>query len=160
MTAEEKSLYGKKYREDNKERLLEYRKKRKKIAKENHRIWHQKNKRHNNDVRNIRIARDPIKRCIWSARYRAKKYGIPFDITYADLIMPEVCPYLQIPLVRVKNRIGGTSPTLDRIVPELGYVKGNVQIISDKANRMKNNASPEELILFAQNVLKMAQHNG
>jgi len=50
-----------------------------------------------------------------------------------------------------------TNPSLDRIDPTKGYVPGNVQVISDLANRMKQNASVEELLLFAKGV--MNQHD-
>ena len=38
------------------------------------------------------------------------------------------------------------SPSIDKIIPEKGYVKGNVAIISQLVNRVKNNAkTPEEI---------------
>jgi hypothetical protein len=47
-----------------------------------------------------------------------------------------------------------TSPSLDKIDPEKGYVKGNVMWMSQLANAMKNNATKEELKQFANWVLK------
>lgn len=41
------------------------------------------------------------------------------------------------------------SPSIDKVIPELGYVRGNVWVISNKANRIKNNATLEELKLFS-----------
>ena len=52
------------------------------------------------------------------------------------------------------GKIGDTSPTLDKIIPERGYVKGNVQVISHKANSMKRNASLDELLLFSRKVIE------
>lgn len=84
---------------------------------------------------------------LWhSAKSRAKIKGLAFDIEQADITIPEVCPILG---VRLERRGSGTSPSLDRINPELGYIKGNVWVISNKANMMKSNASREELLAFA-----------
>ena len=79
---------------------------------------------------------------------RAKKRGIPFDLTLEDIVFPDVCPVLGIPLSR--NYDGGSgyhvnSPSLDRIDPRLGYLKGNVRIISFRANLLKSDAEVWEL---------------
>jgi hypothetical protein len=89
------------------------------------------------------------------ARGRAKTADIAFEISPADVVVPEKCPILGIPL---KRNVGGGkmldgSPSLDRIDPRKGYVKGNVWVISALANRMKNDASPEFLLKFARWVL-------
>lgn len=81
------------------------------------------------------------------ARYRARKAGIPFNLTLEDIIIPDECPVLGIP---IRHRDGGkhgddNSPQLDRIVPSFGYVKGNVMVISGRANRIKSDATYEEL---------------
>lgn len=79
------------------------------------------------------------------ARQRAKKAGLAFDLTKEDVIIPEFCPALGIKLCQGTRQEHDASPSLDRIRPELGYVKGNVVVISHKANRIKTDASPEEL---------------
>lgn len=79
------------------------------------------------------------------AKKRAKKLNIPFNITKEDISVPEKCPILGIPLKVSDNIVSDNSPTLDRLIPELGYVKGNVTVISFKANRIKNNASINEI---------------
>ena len=76
---------------------------------------------------------------------RAKKFGIPFSLTVADIVIPEICPVLGIPLRIADGVSDDYSPELDRIVPAVGYVSGNVLVISRRANRIKNNATLEEL---------------
>ncbi len=94
-------------------------------------------------------------RMLRELRYRAKRKGLEFDLTLEDITGVDVCPVLGISLERA---VGGSaldnSPSIDRIDPSKGYVKGNVQILSKKANAMKQDATPEELIKFAQWVLK------
>lgn len=85
------------------------------------------------------------------ARNRAKVKGLDFDLSIEDIIIPEFCPILGIPLF---HNEGGhpspNSPSLDRIIPSLGYVKGNVCIISHRANTIKNDASVDELLSVAR----------
>ena len=93
------------------------------------------------------------------AKNRAKKKGFEFNIEEVDIIMPSTCPILDIPIFKELNigeRKGptGNSPSLDRINNAKGYIKGNIQVISHKANTMKANATPEELIKFAKWILK------
>jgi len=99
---------------------------------------------------------------------RAKKNNIPFNLEYSDVIIPKKCPILEIPIFKGNERHVANSPSLDRLVPELGYVKGNVRVISYKANTMKSDASIEEIKIFAKNIityfdeakLKVLQENG
>jgi len=85
------------------------------------------------------------------AKGRAKKQGIPFNLTPSNIIIPKVCPVLGIPLFVTKGKSGAfkNSPSLDKIVPHLGYTKGNVQVVSQQANQMKYNATTSELLKFA-----------
>jgi hypothetical protein len=86
-----------------------------------------------------------------SAKARSKNIGVPFDILPEEMpVIPKLCPLLGVPMVAGQGPNGAKSdfsPSLDRIFPEKGYVKGNIQVISDKANRMKNSASFEEFEL-------------
>jgi hypothetical protein len=93
------------------------------------------------------------------ARSRAKKKNIPFDIdqAYIRSLVPSHCPILGIELEWSVQRGNGNcplsnSPSLDRIVPEQGYVKGNVWIVSHRANTIKSDASYEELKLVTEAV--------
>jgi hypothetical protein len=93
--------------------------------------------------------RDPVKKMLKDARHRARISCLPFDLTEADITVPDCCPILGIPLRRAKGRPDGNSPSLDRIDNVLGYVKDNVQVISYRANTMKHDATKEELLRFA-----------
>ena len=83
---------------------------------------------------------------------RAEKRSIPSSFTIEDLygILPEemICPVLEIPMIIGKDN-WKNSPSLDRINPKLGYVVGNIQMISYLANAMKSAATPDELNRFA-----------
>lgn len=84
-----------------------------------------------------------------NAKSRAKRLCIPFSISKEDIIIPEVCPVLGIELIwGVGNgRMNDSSPSLDRRDPSLGYVPGNVTVISWRANRLKGDAVVAELQL-------------
>ena len=82
---------------------------------------------------------------IFAAKARAAKIGVPFDLHWRDIFpIPSHCPVLGIEL-----EIGGSSrhnsPSLDRIIPARGYVRGNVVIISDLANRILSDATPAQV---------------
>ena len=81
-----------------------------------------------------------------NARHRADKEGLPFSLSKEDIVIPTHCPILGIPLFNSGKRGGGeNSPSLDKVVPERGYVSGNVIVISSRANRLKSDASIKEL---------------
>jgi hypothetical protein len=78
----------------------------------------------------------------YSAKSRAKKNGLEFNIELSDIIVPTECPVLGIEISTSKEK--NNSPSLDKIIPSLGYTKGNVRVISWRANWIKNNMTPEE----------------
>lgn len=93
-------------------------------------------------------------RCI---RQRAKNNNIDFDLDadYIKSIWTNTCPVLGIPLYSAVYKSGGSkkdykakpetnSPTIDRIDPLKGYVKGNVCVMSYRANMIKNCGTLEE----------------
>ncbi|MAO21760.1 MAG: hypothetical protein CMJ25_13510 [Phycisphaerae bacterium] len=84
-----------------------------------------------------------------SAKKRATAKGLPFDLDVSDIVIPEQCPVLAIPLFKGKGVACDNSPALDRITPNKGYVKGNVAVISTRANRIKSNATYEEIQMVA-----------
>ena len=100
--------------------------------------------------------RNPIKSLLKAAKSRANKRGLLFELQDSDIYLPDTCPILGIPLERHGGTGAGGKPnsySLDRIIPEKGYVKDNVQVISHLANSMKSFATPEQLIKFAKWVL-------
>ena len=85
-------------------------------------------------------------RLLENAKRRAKKKNLEFSIALDDFEIPKRCPLLGIPL-----QLGGdglfnmNSPSLDRIDNSRGYVKGNVAVISLKANKIKSDLSIDKL---------------
>lgn len=99
--------------------------------------------------------KDPRKVMLIHARKRAKEKNLKFEIDYQDIIVPEKCPLLGIPLFVNNGKSGPNSPTIDRIVCEKGYVKGNVMVISYQANTAKNNLTLEQLDLLVNNLKRV-----
>ncbi len=95
---------------------------------------------------------NPIYRMWRSAKTRCEKTGVPFNIKVTDIpVIPEYCPiFTWIKLAHSTTGATPSSPTLDRIIPELGYVVGNIEIISHKANTIKSYGSSEEHKLIAK----------
>ncbi len=93
----------------------------------------------------VKKTEDPRHFMVTSAKHRAREKGLPFDLTIADFEIPEVCPVLGIPIKVGVGKHGMGSPTLDRIVPHHGYVKGNVRVISWRANTVRGDATAAEL---------------
>lgn len=86
-----------------------------------------------------------------NALARAKRHGLPFEISLEDIVVPEYCPVLGIKLsTNWGGRFTSNSPSLDRIKPSLGYIPGNVIVISCRANTLKRDATPKELRLLAE----------
>jgi len=105
-------------------------------VKANNRAWYEANRE---------------KAMLHGAKTRAKKLNLAFDLSLDDIQIPERCPILGIKLERgngAANR--DSSPSLDKIYPDKGYVKGNVQVISDLANRMKQNATFAQMVILGK----------
>jgi hypothetical protein len=80
-----------------------------------------------------------------NAKQRAKKTGVSFDLNPEDINIPEFCPVLGIKLEKGIGKLIPASPSVDRIIPERGYIRGNIRVISHRANLLKSNATTEEL---------------
>ncbi len=88
-----------------------------------------------------------------SCRRTARILNIDFNLELSDIVIPEVCPILLEPITRIQGK--GSVPTngsIDRVIPELGYTKGNIRVISNRANRMKSDATKDQLLTFANNI--------
>lgn len=93
-----------------------------------------------------------VKAMLSGARVRARQYGIAFEITLQDVLpLPTRCPVLGLELNYGAGRPNDHNrPSLDRFDNAVGYVRGNVAIISKRANWLKNDGSPAELMRVAQ----------
>jgi hypothetical protein len=137
------SEYNKEHYEKNKDKAAESMKK-----------WRTKNKEHIAVYKKEYYLKNINRRLLENAKKRAKEKGILFDISVGDIVVPTHCPVFGFEFKTGEKTPVSTSPSLDRIVPELGYVKGNIQVISHLANAMKQNATNAQLKNFAQWVLK------
>ena len=95
---------------------------------------------------------------MWArAKNRAVEQCVPFNILKSDISIPTHCPILGLELVVHSGKSGAypDSPSLDKIIPELGYVQGNIQVISQMANMMKGYATKQQLVKFAKSILTL-----
>lgn len=98
--------------------------------------WQQKYKDNPDFVKSSLLSR---------AKVRSKEFNLPFNLTLDDIIVPERCPILDIEIKCGKGKMISSSPSLDRVIPELGYVKGNVCVISQEANRLKSDLTKDTI---------------
>lgn len=108
----------------------------------------------NNERTRVRRRRSPELEWFYGARRRARNAGIEFDLTLDDFVIPPKCPALGIPLKSsMGRRVSGiridSSPSMDRIDPKRGYIRDNCIVVSYRANRIKTDASLEEIKMVA-----------
>lgn len=90
------------------------------------------------------------------AKKSAKDNKLDFNLDVSDIKIPKYCPLLGVKLTfdyTIETR--DTYYSIDRIDSNKGYVKGNVHVISFKANTMKNDATKKQLIVFAKRILEL-----
>lgn len=137
------------YYENNKEEVLEKNRKNYEAHKEEYleykKEYYQENKEHYSKLDKENRKNNPVKYLLKAAKKRAKEKGLPFNISENDIVIPEVCPILGI-VIEIGNTLEDrdSSPSLDKIIPELGYVKGNVKVISFRANSLKRDGHIED----------------
>ena len=105
-------------------------------------------KKYNQSIRGIAVTA-----CKASKR-RANSKNLPFDLTsdYLESIFPKncICPILGYKMKVSNVSLGKLSPTLDRVNPRLGYVKGNVEFVSNIANCMMTSATGKDIKKFVK----------
>ena len=116
-----------------------------------HRRWVERNpgkrKQYYKDYDEARYDTRAPQRMVNSARTRAKQANLPFDLRKADIIIPQNCPICHEIMASARGVRGGAknSPTLDRVICDKGYVKGNIAVICKNCNSKKGHASSAEL---------------
>lgn len=95
----------------------------------------ERNRRNARAVYRQTLQINPRKAMLQNAQRAARRFSVPIDITTDDIVIPARCPAFDIPLERSVGVAGEASPSLVRIEPALGYVKGNVIVVSAKAAR-------------------------
>lgn len=98
--------------------------------------------------------RGHMTRFLSKAKERATEKNLPIDldVDYLESIATEYCPVFKTNFVwgfTGNGRDNVYGPSLDRVIPELGYVKGNVVFISVVANNIKQNVTEKELYAVA-----------
>jgi len=88
------------------------------------------------------------------ARRNSKRRGEECDLRIEDIVIPEYCPLLGIKLEAGSHSKQDTSPSVDRIDSSKGYTRENVWVISQRANRIKNNSTIEELRMIYEGLLQ------
>ena len=149
--------HGKKYRENHKDKIreysIEYNNKPEVIERKAN--WYQ-------TKMSTITKEDRLKLMVKRAKNRAILKEVPFNITWEDIEYVEYCPILEILLNwgETSNEGGRNidTPSLDRINPKLGYIKGNVKIISTLANMMKSSASTKQIKTFCKNISKYIEN--
>lgn len=103
--------------------------------------------------------RNKINMVMQNIRSRSLKEGFVYNVdrAYLESIFPDdfICPVSKVKMEWGNNSGRDNSPSLDRIQPELGYVKGNVVWVSNRVNRIKHNASVEllrQIVDFYSNI--------
>lgn len=123
-------------------------------------IWNKRREGYNEAMRKYRSTnKGAIMTSITAAKQRSKKQGIPFDLDleYVTNLFDKqkgLCAITgEVMVPKSKDRM---SPSLDKINPSKGYVKGNVQWLTWKANMIKQDLNMEELRDFCTKVLQLS----
>lgn len=88
---------------------------------------------------------DAAKLLYKNIKSRCKRIGREFSIDLEDIIIPQKCPVFGFELKREDKQTWMSAPSVDRIDSSKGYIKGNVTVVSRRANILKRDATVEEL---------------
>lgn len=145
-----------KCKECNNKKTKEFRLNNQEKVKKDRSEWYFKNKEHISALHRSWRKDNPERRLFRNAKNRAKKKGIEFNLDLKDIIIPTYCPVLGILIDTKSSENADNCPSLDRVHPSLGYIKGNVNVISNRANRIKNDATGDELRKIADYVQRIS----
>lgn len=139
--------------------MAEYYVRNQEVFRKNHSAYYTEHKEELNayckSYRGRELQENPEKIIFLRTRRRAEDRGIPFDLDLSDMIIPSVCPVLGIVIVCSGGRPRPDSPSVDRMIPSLGYVRGNVRIISNRANTLKSDSTVEEMTMILEDLLRL-----
>lgn len=157
--SEDRKEYHQKYFQKNKEKIREKHGKRvREYQIENAEYFKEKRRAH--------LKRNIPQRIFEYAANRARRRGLDFNITLEDVleVWTDTCPVFKEELTDTygsgKSVRSPYNYSLDRIDSSKGYIKGNLQILSYKANLMKSDATPKELVAFAKGILELFDKSG
>ncbi|CAB4167489.1 hypothetical protein UFOVP858_35 [uncultured Caudovirales phage] len=91
-----------------------------------------------------------------NAKRRSKEIGVEYSLTREEItaVFPDMCPLLGTPFVFSQGKTLPESPSLDRKDSSKGYTPDNIWVISAKANRIKSDATTDEITMVADNLRK------
>lgn len=100
------------------------------------------------------------KSMVIQARARAKRKSLPFSLRAEDVVVPDTCPICDVVLRRGVGQAELHSPSLDRVVPSLGYTRENCVVICNGCNSRKWDSTPEMLIAIAGYITRIREERG
>lgn len=156
--------YAEKHREKHLAKRRRHRARHRAILADKARLYYSTNI---DDIKARRVAevaagttpRTPSYKMWYSAKTRARVRGLDFDISIADIVVPDKCPVLGVSFVLCPPRRGiadPCAPFVDRIDPCRGYVRGNIRVVSHRANTLKSNGTLEEFRAVVRDIEKLS----
>jgi len=106
-----------------------------------------------------RMNPDPKYR-LWLSTYcSAKRRRLEHTICPSDIPTPVFCPLIGIRLdyrrTKGQGKVKHNAATVDRIDNTRGYIPGNIQVLSSRANRVKSDFTLPQLKRLAEAILRL-----